>query len=913
MKRCHLLTLCLSPVLSAALPTALGADSRDNGAALLPEPAQQSAEAQSAGSAEVNAARQTAGAEQTPRSLEENRRLISRWEGDIDRLRERLAEFRAEALLTPAEGDTPMPEPVPGEAIIDCDGGLLFDVNAAQLIYVNNVRLSEQRLRLRADLQLLVQLERGQLDEQLNHESLARQGEKKPERGADAAASAPGGASGAEHSSVREEQPVDAPAGASANGEGSGDDSSADSAEARKRESICTVSTTSALADTEKNRLLLSTRGGQQPIIITGENQQLTLRSNGKRHASLLADEHGDVLAVCGSLHLQGLDRDDQPYTLEAEQGEAWYNAAERSLTVAGPCRLLHARGELSCRDGLTLYFDSEGKAEPEARRGYMSQFADMQLSGIRRAEAHGSVRLVTKATEDQPACAAAGEHLDYDATNGDCRLSGPDSSLEYGGYALSKAETLHLAPNGDITLTGPELHGRYERKGSGNKPMAGRFTASRELRFTAADGRIRTEHGLELRDSDIDFKCSGPVTLTLAKSTREAAAPDRAKTGMLNLAIADYSDIAHIDANGDVVGHFADNSEAPAPEACSSAGPVEEAGEADRSRSGSSLKGDHLVADLVKGSATIEAPVSREASLSYCGNSVTALSTEAGEDAPRLTIAENGDLLAVGGRIRAHLLTDEGPADATCRGKMELIRAEGLIATGSDAAVNAPAGLFTANGPLVLTLAPDESSNETSDHQSDEGKGLKDGASSGARADSGTDSDTRRNESRRSSFAARYPHLNYAYSGLKRLRTEQGGTARTAQASMECGGLIDISLLPESRREKNAVMGPIEKALLCDRVSILAKDSSGRLLRASGDRMEADAATGEKVITGRRVTLSDENNTHIASGAGAAVRIDRNNNARITGQHQSTTATNIRRQTEQTKTGAAKPAKQGS
>ena len=148
----------------------------------------------------------------------------------------------------------------------------------------------------------------------------------------------------------------------------------------------------------------------------------------------------------------------------------------------------------------------------------------------------------------------------------------------------------------------------------------------------------------------------------------------------------------------------------------------------------------------------------------------------------------------------------------------------------------------------------------------------------------------------------------------MLRLRTGQGGTARTAQASMECNGLIDISLLPESRRAKNAVMGPIDKALLCDRVSVLAKDSSGRLLRASGDRMEADAATGEKVITGRRVTLSDENNTHIASGAGAAVRIDRNNNARITGQHQSTTATNIRRQTEQTKTapvgsGARKPA----
>lgn len=914
MKRRHLLTLCLSPALSALVPTALGADAPGSAAPPAGQPAQE-AVAQEAAAATSPTTLSTASLA-APTSLDEKRQLIRRWEEDIDRLRERLAEFRAEAMLTPTGGDGSMPEPVPGEATIDCDGGLLFDVNAAQLIYVNNVRLSEQRLRLRADLQLLVQLERRQLDEKLNREGDTYRRGKKP--GADASggnAIAPEQAADTANSPDREVA-KDAGKGEaeSLSGADQGDSSSKEGDAARRRERVCTVSTTSALADTEKNRLLLSTRGGQQPIVITGENQQLTLRSNDQRHASLLADEHGDALAVCGSLHLEGLDRDGQPYTLDAEQGEAWYNAAARSLTVAGPCHLRHARGELRCRDGLTLYFDGEGKAETKAGGGYMSQFASMQLSGIRRAEAHGNVRFVSKATEDQPACTAAAEHLDYDATNGDCRLSGPDSSLEYGGYALSRAETMHLAPNGDITLTGPELLGRYERKGSDDRPLTGQFTAAQELRFTAADGCIRTEHGLKLRDSEIDFACSGPVTLTLAKREKGKAAPERAKTGMLNLAIADYSDIAHIDARGDVVGHFADAGEgaeaAPGTAPAVAAGTTGAAGSrsaADRSetaraessaKSGSSLRGDHLVADLVKGSALVEAPESREASLSYRGNSVSASSPDAGDEAPRLIIAENGDLLAVGGRIRAHLLTDEGPADADCRGKMELIRADRLITTGPDATVNAPAGLFSANGPLVLTLAPEESAAQPAD-----------GAGKPA---AGTGAETEKSDS--GGFAARYPHLNYAYSGLQRLRTEQGGTARTVQASMECSGLIDISLLPESRRAKNAVMGPIDKALLCDRVSVLAKDSSGRLLRASGDRMEADAATGEKVITGRRVTLSDENNTHIASGAGAAVRIDRNNNARITGQHQSTTATNIRRQTEQTKTatvgsGARKPA----
>ena len=313
MKRRHLLTLCLSPALSALVPTALGADAPGSAAPPAGQPAQE-AVAQEAAAATSPTTPSTASLA-APTSLDEKRQLIRRWEEDIDRLRERLAEFRAEAMLTPTGGDGSMPEPVPGEAIIDCDGGLLFDVNAAQLIYVNNVRLSEQRLRLRADLQLLVQLERRQLDEKLNREGDTYQRDKKP--GADASggnAIAPEQAADTANSPDREVA-KDAGKGEaeSLSGADQGDSSSKEGDAARRRERVCTVSTTSALADTEKNRLLLSTRGGQQPIVITGENQQLTLRSNDQRHASLLADEQGDALAVCGSLHLEGLDREGQP------------------------------------------------------------------------------------------------------------------------------------------------------------------------------------------------------------------------------------------------------------------------------------------------------------------------------------------------------------------------------------------------------------------------------------------------------------------------------------------------------------------------------------------------------------------------------------------------------------------------
>ena len=86
------------------------------------------------------------------------------------------------------------------------------------------------------------------------------------------------------------------------------------------------------------------------------------------------------------------------------------------------------------------------------------------------------------------------------------------------------------------------------------------------------------------------------------------------------------------------------------------------------------------------------------------------------------------------------------------------------------------------------------------------------------------------------------------------------------------------------------------------DRVAVAGRSGDGRLLRGTGDLLVADAATGTKRLSGRRVTLSDGNNTHVASGSGAAVVLDNKNNARVFGAVQQTVSTRIHEQIEKNK-----------
>jgi hypothetical protein len=103
--------------------------------------------------------------------------------------------------------------------------------------------------------------------------------------------------------------------------------------------------------------------------------------------------------------------------------------------------------------------------------------------------------------------------------------------------------------------------------------------------------------------------------------------------------------------------------------------------------------------------------------------------------------------------------------------------------------------------------------------------------------------------------------------------------------------------------KSADKMMGGLKSATARGNVAIAGRDNTGRALRATGDLLEINTATGMKVLSGRQVTLGDANVTHFASGAGACIRIDAKNNASIHGEKHTTHATNIRQQINDNKT----------
>ena len=236
-----------------------------------------------------------------------------------------------------------------------------------------------------------------------------------------------------------------------------------------------------------------------------------------------------------------------------------------------------------------------------------------------------------------------------------------------------------------------------------------------------------------------------------------------------------------------------------------------------------------------------------------FNGNTLEA--TPDGDRSPHLIFSAEGDAELRGGMITASF-TDEkqGTVTARCAHALRLIRAENRLETEGAAEFRAAEGILTTNGALRALLIP--------------------------AADAG--------EARR---------FRIPYTGIREAYTEQGGTVQSTKGSMQCDGRISVSLNPDAADNG---MGGVQAAEACGHVAIAGKDSSGRLIRATGDRLTLDAATGEKMLSGARVTLTDGNITHTASGAGAAVRIDARNNASVRGAQHTTTVNRIREQIEE-------------
>lgn len=591
------------------------------------------------------------------------------------------------------------------------------------------------------------------------------------------------------------------------------------------------VLTQNAAVDVPGNRVLLQGLPGSPSLTFQRGEDTLTVQPQANgQPAKAYADKSGNVLLV-GTRFVGRMSYGGESYELTAQQGPVEFDAAARTVTIHGPATLKSGRGELQCTRLMRISF-APGETLTKPSNEPFSQFANMRFGPVEKAEAHGEVVCTMPEQEGRPPARATGERLTYDGSTGACRMLGVPCTLAYGKQSLSTSGEICLKPNGDASVTGSDIAGTYER------PVSNAKSSATIIGSFSTRGPIL----YNAADNCVSLPAGIDAQDDLANFSctgnadifllrKEGTPPPRKPNGP-NLMIAQQCGVARLHALDNVKLHSAATDSQP---------PI-------------NILCDSLKADAVHGTAHLLAQDGRAASLQYGSYSLCAQS-------PSSRIAEvqtldNGDLLANGDVVLTKLPGDKGTTTVTCSKNLFLERERGLLFLGPQSVIDSPDGIMTAVAKLEAELLPGPPSAHPR--------------------------------------FPKYPHLDYNFTGLRSADTSQGGTLRTAKASMQCDGPIHLRMAPGPAK---SFRDALEQASARRHVRLAGKNAEGKLMRADGDSLDFDHSTGNIYLRGSRVTLMDEYNTHVASGRGACVIIDPKNNVHISGEHQTTTANRIHQQ----------------
>lgn len=594
-----------------------------------------------------------------------------------------------------------------------------------------------------------------------------------------------------------------------------------------------------AAVDAPGSRVLLQGRAASPSISIQRGEDSLTLQPCSGEPAQIFTNAEGDVLMLGADIVIIRHDENGGEWKLEAAAGPVYYRAAERKLIVPGRARITTPQGTMECTQ--EMHITMVAMENPPAKKDTpFSAFAAMQFREIEKAHARGDVVLTTPATAERPAAEARGDYLSFDATTGDCLLT-EQCHIVYGGFSLDTRGKIELFGNGDALISASEDEGKISGTYERPAPVAGQAPLS-------GTWSTRGSISYSVETNCITFphglQTKDPVSSFSCTHTADAfltakpGATSERKSGMPNLTLAQQEGIARIRARGNVRLH---SDAAGATPACD-------------------MSADVLDTHVATAKTSLQSTDGKRAHVRYGDYKLTTTAPTTGR--AYINLLENGDILALGEKVEATLPNDKGEIYATCQKELHLQREPGLLTLGENARINAPDGIMTARGILNVELAPGDTPPRA---------------------------------------PAAYPQLSYNYSGLRRATTEKGGTMRTTQVSMQCEGLISIELAAGKAPTDNP-RDSIRAATARGRVLLAGKDATGRLVRASGDRLDFDPATRNFYLNGRMVTLADEFNTHTAAGARARITIDPHNNVRITGERQTTYANHIQEQVEKNK-----------
>ncbi len=421
---------------------------------------------------------------------------------------------------TDSNADTTMPESPNGDTVAVSDGGMLFDVEQGRLVYLNNVRVADERLRLRCSDRLYIQLPKSTLNK---GEQEAKDALKDP-------------------SEVTKDTP--------------------DAAQDTPKQPItpiCIEAATAMVNSVSHKALLIGNSGKPVSLSIVQGDNRLILTSATDAPAQVLADTNGDIVIYADNIDLQWKDNKGRISKLQNSGGLAYYRHSDAKLLLTGTSHLQTPDVNVRSTKEICLYIQQEKKDSTSDSEGIMPQFNGIRIAGIDGASALGDVQLEMPAKDDRPALSMHGDSFSYNGRTGECSMSGEDATILYGENTLSTNGSVLLAENGDITMKGDSLRGRYFRPAStpNEQALRGEFFSHGDLQFIAETGVVHITEGVELKDDTLGaLTFNGPVEATLLRNP-DAKLPPREEMGMLNPLIMAYTEVETLKTSGGIVLHY--------------------------------------------------------------------------------------------------------------------------------------------------------------------------------------------------------------------------------------------------------------------------------------------------------------------------------------------------------------------
>ncbi|MBR4309812.1 MAG: hypothetical protein IKT79_02190, partial [Akkermansia sp.] len=190
----------------------------------------------------------------------------------------------------PENPDTAIPESEGGETVAEADGGMLFDVANARMVYFGNVRVNDSRLKLKCADRLYIQLPHHTLEDGKKEAKEAVTPTTSPQETTEQITPK------AEEDTEILEQPLQIEVG-------------------------------TAMVNTVLNKALLLGQNGKAISIIQEDNRVVLNAHEDGSPAMALAEDNGDLYINAGQIDIQWKDAKGNLCTLLNQGGVAYYNA----------------------------------------------------------------------------------------------------------------------------------------------------------------------------------------------------------------------------------------------------------------------------------------------------------------------------------------------------------------------------------------------------------------------------------------------------------------------------------------------------------------------------------------------------------------------------------------------------------